>query len=407
MRIWGNGWPASANAVGRIGGGNPLQEQETNASSPRAGLVFDDRYLQHNPGPQVLAGSGRPLPFVDLELHRSNHLLVQRAKQLIDLGGLEQKLVHIPACDATPEQIAVYHTEDYIGHVKDISDAGGGDAGEGAALGPGSYEIALRAAGGGLAAVDAVMSGAARRVFALVRPPGHHAMSDKGMGFCLFNNVVVAAHYAHEVHQLERVMILDWDVHHGNGTQDAFYHDPSTLFVSIHEDQLYPVGWGAIDQSGEGDGQGFTVNIPLPSGSGDATYEAAFERIVLPIVDEYQPEMIFVSAGQDASIMDPLGRMSLSTDAYRRMTSLMINRAERHAGGQLVILQEGGYSEVYAPYCTMAIVETLAGSQTNLTEPITLDRLTARPSHSQVGLDAEDALRRISEHQSQFWTNLR
>lgn len=382
------------------------QEQDRSVTGQKAGLVFDDRYLQHNPGLQMLPGTGQPLPFVEPELHPSNHRLVQRAKQLIDLGGLESLLVDIPARDATPEQLAVYHTEEYIERVCEISNAGGGETGEGAPAGPGSYEIALRAAGGALSAVDAVMAGDARRAYALVRPPGHHAMSDKGMGFCLFNNVVVAAHYARNAYQLDRIMILDWDVHHGNGTQDAFYSDPHTLFVSIHEDQLFPVGWGMIDQHGDGEGSGFTVNLPLPAGCGDAAYLAAFDRIILPIIDEYQPEMIFISAGQDASTMDPLGRMCLTTEGYRRMTSLLINRAERHANGQLIVLQEGGYSEVYAPYCTLAIVETLAGAQTNLPEPLSYERIRARPSYTSVGLSTEQALADIAQHQAEYWGNL-
>jgi acetoin utilization deacetylase AcuC-like enzyme len=257
-----------------------------------------------------------------------------------------------------------------------------------------------------MAAVDAVMEGRARRVFANIRPPGHHAMSDKGMGFCIFNNVVIAARHAQRAHGVQRVMILDWDVHHGNGTQDAFYADPDVLFVSLHQDQLYPPGWGAVEQSGSGAGAGFTVNLPLPPGSGDAAYRAAFERVVLPIADAFKPQLVLVSAGQDASTMDPLGRMCVTTEGYRQLTQHMLDVAERHADGRLVVLQEGGYSELYAPYCTLAIIETLCGTRTGIEEPLSVERLQAQPQYATVGLSAETALDAIVAVQKQHWKSL-
>jgi acetoin utilization deacetylase AcuC-like enzyme len=227
------------------------------------------------------------------------------------------------------------------------------------------------------------------------------------MGFCIFNNVVVAALHARETHGLKRIAIIDWDVHHGNGTQDAFYDTSDVLFFSLHQDRLYPAESGSLVQDGSGSGAGHTVNIPLPPGSGDAAYLAAFTEIVLPIIDEYNPEMIFVSAGQDASIMDQLGRMCVTSEGYRRMTGLMINRAERHAEGRLVILQEGGYSETYGPYATLAIIETLAGYASNLTEPLSHDRILAQAHHTEVGVAAQAALRAASDHHRQHWKTLK
>jgi acetoin utilization deacetylase AcuC-like enzyme len=377
---------------------NPLQTL--------AGLVYDDRYLQHNTGLEVHWGTNIPYPFVEPALHLSNYRLVMRTKHLIDRTGLGKDLARIEPYLATAQDVTVYHTAAYVELVRQICAAGGGDTGEGAIASPESYEIALLAVGGGMAAVDAVVDGRVRRVFANVRPPGHHAMADKGMGYCIFNNVVIAARHAQRRHGLDRVLIVDWDVHDGNGTQDAFYADPSVLFVSLHQDRLYPPGFGELGQVGDGDGTGYTVNIPLPAGSGDATYQAAFERVVLPIARQFRPELVLVSAGQDASIHDQLGRMSVTTEGYRAMTQAMIDVAEEFAGGRLVILQEGGYSELYSPYCTFAIVETLAERRTGFPEPLTADYIAARVEHTTVGPSGEAALTQIVSHHAQYWSGL-
>jgi len=305
---------------------------------------------------------------------------------------------------SAPESaIATYHTEDYIKRVAQLSETGGGDAGQGAPVGVDSYAIALLAAGGAMAAVDAVMAGDVARAFALVRPPGHHAMSDKGMGFCIFNNVVIAAHHARNTYGIERVMIFDWDVHHGNGTQDAFYDNPNVLFISTHQDRLYPEEFGHLDQNGSGDGIGKTVNIPLPPGSGDATYLAAVEEIIDPIARQFQPELILISAGQDASSADPLGRMSVTAEGYRRMTNAMMTLAADVADGRLVVVQEGGYSETYAPYCTLAILEALTEYRSNLEEPVNQSRADRWPQSQHVGLDARAALDAAKQQYAPYW----
>jgi acetoin utilization deacetylase AcuC-like enzyme len=375
--------------------------------SNRTGLVFDDRYLQHNPGIETLWGTKEPLPFVDIPMSLTNHRLVMRTKHLIDFTGLGKQLQRVEPYYATEDDLTVYHTREYIQRVQDICASGGGDAGEGAPMGRDSYEIALLAAGGAMAAVDAVVEGRVRNAFANIRPPGHHAMSDKGMGFCVFSNVVIAAHHARNKHAIERVMILDWDVHDGNGTQDAFYSDPNVLFFSLHQEKLYPPNFGELEQTGEGDGRGYTVNLPLPPGSGDATYRAAFERIIVPIADEFRPQLILVSAGQDASMMDQLGRMCLTTEAYRFMTKTLMDVADRHCDGKLVILQEGGYSEIYGPYCTLAIVETLAGTRTYIEEPQPIDWVAMQPHFATINAAGEEALARIQAQHAEHWSSLR
>ncbi|MEZ4523956.1 MAG: class II histone deacetylase [Thermomicrobiales bacterium] len=370
------------------------------------GLVFDDRYLQHNSGLKMLP-DGSAYPWVEPELHWSNHRLVQRTKQLLELSGVSKHITTLTPRLASRDEIERFHTPGYVARVERLSAEGSGDAGQGAPVGPGSFDVARLAAGGALTAVDAVNGAGLRRVFALVRPPGHHAVANLGMGFCIFNNVALAALHAREVHGLNRIVIVDWDVHHGNGTQDAFYDDDSVLFFSIHQDRLFPSTSGWLEQDGHGDGKGYTINIPLPPGSGDAAYLTAFDEIILPIIDDFVPELILVSAGQDASIMDQLGRMCVTTEGYRRLAALMVNRAVRHAEGRLVVLQEGGYSETYAPYATLAIIEAMASFNPTLQEPLTHDRIVAQPHHTEIGLDARSAIDSAIAHHRKHWDVLR
>jgi acetoin utilization deacetylase AcuC-like enzyme len=374
------------------------------STDKRTGLVFDDRYLQHNSNPMRLPKSKSPLPFVEAVDHPSNPRLVERTMKLLGMTGLLDDLVRIPGQRATEDDLLVYHTEWYLNHVREVCASGGGDAGAGAPMGQDSYEIALHAAGGVKAAVDAVMTGQVDQCYALVRPPGHHAMAEKGMGFCIFSNVVAAAHYARRTYGLERVLILDWDVHHGNGTQDAFYADPNVMFISLHQDRWFPPEFGAIDQSGTGDGTGFTVNLPLPAGSGDAAYTAAFEEIVTPVTEQFNPDLVMISAGQDASVQDPLARMIVTTEGFRMMTRTMQGIADRTCNGRLVLTQEGGYSETYAPYCTLAIFEQLCGHRTGIEEPLDWERVQKWPSSTTVSGDQRAALTAIREQQAQFWT---
>ncbi len=368
------------------------------------GLVFDDRYLQHNSNPLRLPMSKQPLPFVEPVDHPSNPRLVERTMKLLGMTGLQDSLIRIPGQRATEDDLLVYHTEWYLEHVRSICASGGGDAGTGAPVSVDSYEVAMHSAGGVKSAVDAVMANQVQQCYALVRPPGHHAMAEKGMGFCVFANVVAAAHDARNSHGLERVLILDWDVHHGNGTQDAFYADPHVMFISVHQDRWFPPEFGWVDQSGTGDGTGYTVNIPLPGGSGNAAYTAAFDEIVTPVVEQFNPELIIISAGQDASAQDPLARMVVTTSGFRMMTRTMQALADRVCDGKLVLAQEGGYSEPYAPYCTLAIFEALLGQETGIEEPLDPDRILQWPAISEVSGDQRAALDRVRAHQAQFWT---
>jgi acetoin utilization deacetylase AcuC-like enzyme len=384
-----------------------MSQRDLAAITPGVGLIFDDRYLYHNTG-LYLINDVSSFPFPHPISHPSSPELLSRAKQLMDLAGVTDRMTHISAYEASDDALIAFHTPGYLGTVKSLAKTGG-DTGEGAPIGVGGDRIARLAAGGVMAAVDAVLGREVGSAYALIRPPGHHAMPNFGKGFCIFNNVVVGVRHAQRKYGVARTMVLDWDVHHGNGTQSAFYEDTDVLFVSIHQDDLFPPGWGALGDVGEGRARGMTVNIPLPAGTGTAGYLATFDRIVLPIARTFRPELIFVSAGQDASVSDPLARMALTTSAYRQMTARMLELAAEFCDGRLIIAQEGGYAATYAPYCTAAIAETLTGpgdAVLPIEEPYGPQAETL-PAINQFGLDAVRAIENVIAVQRQFWPILK
>ena len=241
--------------------------------------------------------------------------------------------------------------------------------GDESAFAPGGFDVAALSAGAALTATEAVLSGRVASAYALSRPPGHHATRATGGGFCLFNNVAVAALHALEVKGLERVAIVDFDVHHGNGTQDIFYDDGRVLLISLHQDNNYPLHSGPLTDVGAGDGEGYTINVPLPPGSGSGAYRAAFERVVLPALEAYRPQMIFVSAGFDAAFLDPLSAQMLGSDDYRFFGAALASCADELCGGRLLALHEGGYSPALVPFCGLAFVEAISGAKTEIVDP--------------------------------------
>ena len=302
--------------------------------------------------------------------HLENAEGKRRIRNLLEVSGLIEHLVLLKPRAATEDEILRLHTREYVDRIKRESANLGGDAGDLTPFGPGSYEIALLAVGGCITAVDAVLDGTVDNVYALVRPPGHHAERDTGRGFCIFANVALAALHAREVRGLSRIAIVDWDVHHGNGTEHAFYDDPSVLTISIHQDNNYPPQSGAITDTGSGSGEGFNINVPLPAGSGVGAYVETFERVVAPALRSFRPELIFVASGLDASAMDPLASMMMTSDGYRKLTQVMLGVAREVCDGRLVVCHEGGYSPAYVPYCGLAIVEELSGRRTDVADPL-------------------------------------
>jgi|ERR1051326_3353849 acetoin utilization deacetylase AcuC-like enzyme len=291
------------------------------------GLVYHEHFLDHD------TGQGHP--------ERPDRLraLVQHLKKEKLWGGLQHLII-----DQAPEEwILKVHTPEHLAFVRDsvrrgvtiLDDAD-------THVSRDSYDVAMLAAGGVLAAVDAVMGGILKNAFCAVRPPGHHAEKNTVMGFCLFNNVAIAARYAQLAHGVKRVAIVDWDVHHGNGTQNIFYDDKSVLYVSTHQYPHYP-GTGARGECGAGDGNGYTLNIPMPAGSGEPEYLDAFTREILPTLDGYRPNLIIISAGFDAHRDDPLADINLTEETFGALTSMMMDAAQKSCGGKMISVLEGGY----------------------------------------------------------------
>jgi acetoin utilization deacetylase AcuC-like enzyme len=302
--------------------------------------------------------------------HYENPETKRRFRNLIEVAGLFDDLVSLKPRTATVDEILRFHTRAYVESIRAMSEAAGGNAGEGTPFGPGAFEIALLAAGGTITAVDAVLDGRARNAYALVRPPGHHAEAGVGRGFCIFGNVVVAIEHARAQRGVGRVAVVDWDVHHGNGTQRAFYRDPGVLTISIHQDRWYPQDSGSIDERGEGAGVGFNINIPLPPGSGHGAYLAAVGRVVVPALHAFRPELIVVASGFDGSMYDPLGRMMAYSETYRAMTRMLMAAADELCQGRLVLSHEGGYAPTYVPFCGLAVMEELCGVKTAVNDPM-------------------------------------
>jgi acetoin utilization deacetylase AcuC-like enzyme len=279
------------------------------------------------------------------------------------LDGLKAFSLPLVASRAASEdELALCHTGEYIRVVQQEIEAGRPHLPTGDTdITPGSWDAALHAAGGVLNAVDAVLSGQARNAFCAVRPPGHHATSDRGMGFCIFNNVALAARYAQRRHGVERVLIVDWDVHHGNGTQEIFYRDPSVFFFSTHQWLLYP-GTGRADETGDGPGAGTTMNFPFPAGSGRAKILGAVQSSLAPAMEHFRPDFVLISSGFDSRVGDLLGRFTLTDEDFADLTAAVMEMADRYAGGRIVSAIEGGYNLSGLATAAAAHVKALTGS---------------------------------------------
>ncbi len=327
------------------------------------GFVFQELYLWHDTQNWPLAFP--PGLTVQPGQHAENPDTKRRFKSLLDVSGLTDHLTDLRPVTPDDDTLARIHTRAHIAGLK-AADAGfGSDAGQMTPMGRGSEAIARLAVGGTIAAMEGVLSGRVQTAYALVRPPGHHALADLAMGFCLYANIAVAIRDAQARHGLGRVAVVDWDVHHGNGTEAAFLDDPDVLTISLHQDSLFPVGSGGIEVRGAGS----NINVPLPPGAGDGAYFAAFDRVVIPALERFRPELIVVASGFDASGADPLGRMIVSAAGFRGLAVRMVEAARALCGGRLVLSHEGGYSPMYVPYCGLRVMEVLTGVETGVPDP--------------------------------------
>jgi acetoin utilization deacetylase AcuC-like enzyme len=294
----------------------------------KTGLLLDPLYTDHDPGPG----------------HPECPLRYTAIMKALTTSDLLPKLASIPSRAAEIPEIERCHPRHYIKLARDEVAAGLDTLSTGDTnICEKSYDIATRAVGGVLNAVDAIMSGKLTRAFCAVRPPGHHARPSQGMGFCLFNNIALGARHAQKKHGAAKVVIVDWDVHHGNGTQDIFYEDSSVFFASTHQSPWYPFT-GHAEEVGAGKGKGSTMNFPLPAGTGMKQIREAFETKLLPAIAAFKPDLIMISAGFDSRVDDPLGQFKLTDDDFASLTKLLMQAADEHCQGRLVSVLEGGYN---------------------------------------------------------------
>lgn len=291
------------------------------------GLFFHSSFLNHDTGPGHPEAPARLRAIAD-------HL---RAV------GLWDRLVHIEPPVASRETVTLVHPASYVAAIERACREGPTALDPDTVASPGSWEAALRAVGALTQAIDEVVHGSLDAAFCAVRPPGHHALAERAMGFCLFNNVAIGARYAQRRRGLSRILIVDWDVHHGNGTQDIFYDDPSILYFSTHQYPFYP-GTGDRAETGEGEGTGFTINAPLPAGSGDDALIRAFQQELVPKAVAFKPELVLISAGFDAHRDDPLASLALTEAGYAELTRIVRDLADRMCRGRIVSVLEGGYN---------------------------------------------------------------
>lgn len=349
----------------------------------RTGVVKDRRYLEHvmDPG------------------HPESPERLREIYQGIEEEEMKGRvLAKVKPRAATREELEMVHSPAYIDLI--ASTAGkpyvrlDGDTSTCAK----SYEAALLAAGGFLELIKVVMQGKLDNGFALVRPPGHHAERDRAMGFCIFNNVAIGAHYAFKNFSLQKILIVDWDVHHGNGTQNSFYEDPRVLYFSTHRSAFYP-GTGAAAEVGKGRGEGFTVNIPLSPGAGDTEYGILFEKILKPIALEYQPQLILLSAGFDTHYNDPLGGMEVTERGFARMTQILMEIAAATTQGKLAFTLEGGYNVAAERRSVKAVIEELSQGQP-------LDKTDLVQEEKAKYPEMEKFLLQLKGIQKRYWKNL-
>ena len=293
----------------------------------------------------------------------------RRLKNLIDVTGLSAELDMRGADQATQEDLLRVHPASYLDEFKALSDANGGELGRRTPFGPGGYEMAAHAAGLSKAALMAVLRGDLQNAYALSRPPGHHCLPDFPNGFCLLNNIGIAIEAAKAAGLAKRFAVLDWDVHHGNGTEAVFYDRDDVLTVSIHQDRNYPMDTGAFADRGTGAGLGYNLNIPLPPGAGHQGYLTAIDKLALPAIRDFAPDVLIIACGYDAGANDPLGRMLATADTFGEMTKRAMKLAADVCDGKLVMAHEVGYSETYVPFCGHRVLEIMSGSSIHAPDP--------------------------------------
>jgi len=309
----------------------------------KTGFAYHPIYMEH------FAGVGHP--------ERPERLTA--ILKALEGSGLMDSLVRLTPSACPREYVEAVHTTRLVESVERLCGIAPQHIDPDTAVSEKSFEAALFAAGAGIAAADAIMGGEIDNTFCAVRPPGHHAETDRAMGFCLFNNIAITARYLQRARGVGKILIIDWDVHHGNGTQQIFYEDPTVLLFSSHQYPYYP-GTGGMEEGGKGEGETFTVNAPLRAGCGDKEYQDVYTKMLLPVADVFEPDFVLISAGFDAHESDPLASMRLTDDGYAGLTRMAVEVAGKHSGGRLISMLEGGY-DVALGSSVAAHIEVLCG----------------------------------------------
>ena len=346
----------------------------------KTGIVKDNRYMNHQAGP----------------FHPESPQRLEVIYAMLEESDMAGRFQEVPVREAEKKELLLIHSPEYIDRVAATEGKPFSSLDPDTSTSPGSYEAALLASGGLCEAISMVITGELDNGFALVRPPGHHAERSCAKGFCLFNNVAIGARYAQEFHHVKRILVVDWDLHHGNGTQHSFEDDPSILYFSTHQYPYYP-GTGAFEEAGTGQGEGFTVNVPLSTGHGDGEYVGIFERILKPIALEFDPELILVSAGFDIYEDDPLGGMYVTTNGFAGLTRSILNIGKACCDGKVVITLEGGYNLEGLRSSVKVVLQELAGlSETDIAAILS-------KADEEI---LDNAVKQVFRVHGRFWKNL-
>jgi acetoin utilization deacetylase AcuC-like enzyme len=313
----------------------------------KTGIVRDASYIDHRPG----------------AFHPESHKRLEAVYEMLEDPDMKDNYIEVPVREATEVELLYIHSQEYIDMVAATAGKPSGYLDPDTQTSAGSYLAALRAAGGLCNAIEMVHNGEIDNAFALVRPPGHHAERNRGMGFCLFNNVAIGARYAQNQLGLKKILISDWDLHHGNSTQHSFEDDPSILYFSTHQYPYYP-GSGSFQEVGRGKGEGYTVNVPLSTGYGDAEYVAIYQQILKTIALQFDPDFVLASVGFDIYMRDPLGGMSVSPDGFAGLTRILMDIASEACDGNLVLTLEGGYNLEGLRDSVKAVLKEMRGEST-------------------------------------------
>lgn len=345
----------------------------------KTGIVVDKRYMEHDAGPYHVESPER----------------LRAIYKLFEESDLKNKFIHVEPRQATQEELAWNHTREHIRRIAATAGKAVSHLDPDTRTSETSYDVALLAVGGVFSLIDALFNKKIANGFALVRPPGHHAEADQAMGFCLFNNIAMGAHYLINRYGLKRILIVDWDIHHGNGTQHSFYDRPDVLYFSTHQFPYYP-GTGNFSETGSGAGEGYTVNVPLPGGQDEGEYMAIFQNILRPVALEYKPEIVLVSAGFDIYYKDPLGTMQVTEKGFAGLTRILMDIAETCCERRLLLVLEGGYNVMGQKESVRAVLKELSGASI-------LGKASAPPGEDR----APVIIKRAKEVHKKHWACLR